>query len=179
MFRWARISAEEIFMAEKTNPVPPGFHTLTPHLTVRDADKALEFYKNALGAEILGVARMPDGKIMHAALRIGDSMLMLNEEMPEYGGLSPLSLGGTGVTIHIYTENVDAAFDRAVSAGAKVAMPLMDQFWGDRYGIVTDPFGHKWSIATHVKDMSFEEAQRAGDEAMANMPPPQSDRKTA
>ena len=104
-------------MAEKTNPVPPGFHTLTPHLTVRDADKALEFYKNALGAEILGVARMPDGKIMHAALRIGDSMLMLNEEMPEYGGLSPLSLGGTAVTVHVYTDNVDDAFNRAVSAG--------------------------------------------------------------
>src|SRR5207248_2276531 len=175
----AKISAEEIFMAEKTNPVPPGFHTLTPHLTVRDADKALEFYKNALGAEILGVARMPDGKIMHAALRIGDSMLMLNEEMPEYGGLSPLSLGGTAVTVHVYTDNVDDAFNRAVSAGAQVKMPLMDQFWGDRYGMVSDPFGHKWSLATHVKDLSPEEMQRAQDEAMANMPPPEAAKKTA
>jgi PhnB protein len=166
-------------MPEPVKAVPAGFHTLTPHLTVRDADKALEFYKNALGAEVLNVARMPDGKVMHAGLRIGDSMLMLNEEMPEYGGLSPLSVGGTGVTVHIYTENVDAAFDRAVSAGAKVAMPLMDQFWGDRYGIVTDPFGHKWSIATHVKDMSPEEMQQAQDEAMANMPPPSAARKTA
>jgi len=159
--------------------VPAGFHTLTPHLTVRDADKALEFYKNALGAEVLNVARMPDGKVMHAALRVGDSMLMLNEEMPEFGALSPLSNGGAGVTIHIYTENVDAAFDRAVSAGANVTMPLMDQFWGDRYGIVADPFGHKWSIATHVKDMSPEEMQRAQDEAMANMPPPAAAKKTA
>jgi uncharacterized glyoxalase superfamily protein PhnB len=159
--------------------VPAGFHTLTPHLTVRDADKALEFYKNALGAELLNVARMPDGKVMHAALRIGDSMLMLNEEMPEFGALSPLSNGGAGVTIHIYTENVDDAFNRAVNAGAQVAMPLMDQFWGDRYGLVTDPFGHKWSLATHVKDMSPEEMQRAQDEAMANMPPPESARKTA
>jgi len=159
--------------------VPTGFHTLTPHLTVRDADKALEFYKNALGAEILHVARMPDGKVMHAALRIGDSMLMLNEEMPEYGGLSPLAVGGTGVTIHIYTDGVDEAFDRAVSAGAKVAMPLMDQFWGDRYGMVVDPFGHKWSIAAHTKDMSPEEMQRAQDEAMAKMPPPTAERKTA
>jgi PhnB protein len=166
-------------MPEPVKAVPTGFHTLTPHLTVRDADKALEFYKNALGAEILNVARMPDGKVMHAGLRIGDSMLMLNDEFSEMGGLSPLSVGGTGVTIHIYTEDVDAAFDRALSAGAKVAMPLMDQFWGDRYGIVTDPFGHKWSIATHVKDMSPEEMQQAMDEAMAKMPPPETARKTA
>jgi PhnB protein len=159
--------------------IPTGFHTLTPHLTVRDADKALEFYKNALGAEVLHVARMPDGKVMHAGLRIGDSMLMLNEEFPEYGGLSPLSVGGTGVTIHIYTENVDEAFNRAVSAGANVAMPVMDQFWGDRYGMVTDPFGNKWSIATHSKDMSPEEMQRAMDEAMAKMPPPEAAKKTA
>jgi len=165
-------------MPEPVKAVPAGFHTLTPHLTVRDADKALEFYKNALDADVLNVARMPDGKVMHAALRIGDSMLMLNEEMPEFGALSPLSNGGAGVTIHIYTENVDAAFDRAVSAGANVTMPLMDQFWGDRYGMVADPFGHKWSIATHVKDMSPEEMQRAQDEAMANMPPPAA-RKTA
>ena len=108
---------------------------------------------------------------MHAGLRLGDSMLMLNEEAPEYGTLSPLSTGGTGVTIHIYTKNVDKAFNRAVSAGAQVKMPVMDQFWGDRYGLVADPFGHKWSIATHTKDMSPEEMQRAQDEAMAKMPP--------
>ena len=110
-------------MSEQVKAVPEGFHTLTPHLTVRDADKALEFYKNALGAEVQSVARMPNGKIMHALLRVGDSMLMLNEEAPEYGALSPLSTGGTGVTIHIYTDNVDAAFNRAVSAGAQVKMP--------------------------------------------------------
>jgi PhnB protein len=166
-------------MAEKVQAVPAGFHTLTPHLTVRNADKALEFYKNALGAEVLGAARMPDGRIMHAALRVGHSMLMLNEEMPEYGGLSPQSLNGTGVTIHIYTDNVDEAFNRAVSAGAQVKMPLMDQFWGDRYGLVQDPFGHKWSLATHVKDLSPEEMQRAQDEAMAKMPPAQAAKKTA
>ena len=159
--------------------VPSGFHTLTPHLTVRDADKALDFYKNALGAEILNVARMPDGKVLHAMLRIGDSPLMLNDEFPEMGGLSPLSTGGSGVTIHIYTENVDQAFDRAVNAGAKVKMPLMDQFWGDRYGIVTDPFGHSWSLATHIKDLSPEEMQRGQDEAMAKMPPQPAERKTA
>jgi len=166
-------------MAGKVQAIPTGFHTLTPHLTVRDADKALEFYKKALGAEILGVARMPDGRVIHAALRIGDSMLMLNEEMPEFGGLSPLSVGGTGVTIHIYTENVDEAFIRAVSAGAQVKMPLMDQFWGDRYGLVQDPFGHKWSLATHVKELSPEEMQHAQDEAMAKMPAPAAVKKTA
>jgi PhnB protein len=165
-------------MPEKAKAVPEGFHTLTPHLTVRDADKALEFYQKALGAEILNVARMPDGKVMHASLRIGDSMLMLNDEFPEMGGLSPLSVGGTGVTIHIYTDNTDEAFNRAVAAGAQVVMPLMDQFWGDRYGMITDPFGHKWSIATHVKDMSQDEMQRAQDEAMSQMPPPPA-KKTA
>jgi uncharacterized glyoxalase superfamily protein PhnB len=160
-------------MPDKAKAVPAGFHTLTPHITVRDADKALEFYKRAFGAEVLNVARMPNGKVMHAAVQIGDSKLLLNEESPEYGALSPLSTGGTGVVLHIYLENVDAAFDRAVSAGAEVKMPLMDQFWGDRYGVVADPYGHKWSLATHIKDMSPEEMQRAQDEAMASM------RKTA
>ncbi len=122
---------------------------------------------------------MPEKVQAVPPLRIGDSMLMLNEEMPEYGGLSPLSVGGTGVTIHIYTDDVDTAFNRAVSSGAKVAMPLMDQFWGDRYGIVSDPFGHKWSLATHIKDLSPEEMQSAQEEAMANMPPPEAARKTA
>jgi len=149
--------------------VPSGFHTLTPHITVCNADQALEFYKKAFGAEVQNVARMPNGKVMHAALQIGDSKLMLNEESPEFGALSPLSTGGSGVMLHIYLENVDAAFDRAVSAGAEVKMPLMDQFWGDRYGVVADPYGHKWSLATHIKDMSPEEMQVAQDEAMASM----------
>jgi uncharacterized glyoxalase superfamily protein PhnB len=166
-------------MPEKVKAVPPGFHTLTPHLIVRNAAEALEFYKKALGAEVLNVAHTPDGKIMHASLRIGDSMLMLNDEMPQYGALSPLGHGGTSVTIHIYTEDVDSVFNRAVAAGAKVKMPVMDQFWGDRYGALTDPYGHSWSIATHVKDLSPEEMQRAQDEAMANMKPPSAERKTA
>ena len=158
-------------MAGKVQAIPPGFHTLTPHLIVRNADEAIEFYKKALGAEVLNVARMDDNRIMHAALRIGDSILMLNDEMPEYGALSPLANGGSGVTIHVYTEDVDSAYNRAVSAGAKVKMPLMDQFWGDRYGVVTDPYGHSWSLASHVKDMSPEEMQRAQDDAFAKMPP--------
>ncbi len=156
-------------MPEQVKAVPPGFHTLTPHLTVRNAEQALEFYKNAFGADVLHVAHMPDGKVMHASLRIGDSMLMLNDEFPDYGTLSPLSTGGSAVTIHIYTENVDAAFNRAVSAGAQVKMPLADQFWGDRYGVVADPFGHKWSLGAHIKDMSPEEMQREQDRAIAAM----------
>ena len=169
-------------MSQKVQPIPQGFHTLTPHLIVRNADQAIEFYKKAFGAELIGgIARMPNGKVMHAELRIGDSFLMLNDEMPEFGALSPVSGGGASVTIHIYTNNVDAAFERATSAGAQVSMPLMDQFWGDRYGLVTDPSGHKWSLATHVKDLSPEQMKVAMDEAMAKMPPPRAgrERKTA
>jgi uncharacterized glyoxalase superfamily protein PhnB len=157
-------------MSEHVKAVPPGFHTLTPHLTVRNAEQVLEFYKKAFGAEIGHVARMPNGKVMHASLKIGDSQLMLNDEMPEYGVLSPVSTGGNSpVTIHIYIENVDEAFNRAVSAGAKVKMPLEDQFWGDRYGVVTDP---SWSLAAHVKDLSPEEMESGMKDAMAKMPPP-------
>jgi uncharacterized glyoxalase superfamily protein PhnB len=164
----------------KVNAIPDGFHTLTPHLTVRNAEEALDFYKRAFDAEIGQVAYMPNGKVMHASLKIGDSMLMLNDEMPDYGVLSPLSAGGNSpVTIHIYTEKVDEAFDRAVSAGAQVKMPVMDQFWGDRYGVVSDPYGHKWSLAAHVRDVSPEEMERGMKEAMATMPPPEAQRKTA
>jgi PhnB protein len=166
-------------MPDKIEAKPAAFHTLTPHLTVRNAAQAIEFYQKALGAEVVRVFHLPDGKVMHATLRVGDSMLMLNDEFPEFGALSPLAHGGTGVTIHIYTENVDEAFGRAVSAGAQVKMPLMDQFWGDRYGLVTDPFGHSWSLASHIKDMSSEEMERAQNEAMAKMPPPAAERKTA
>ena len=164
----------------KVKAIPDGFHTLTPHLTVRNAKEALDFYKRAFGAEIGQVAYTPDGKVMHAGLKIGDSMLMLNDEMPEYGVLSPLSSGGNSpVTIHIYTENVDEAFNRAVSAGAQVKMPVMDQFWGDRYGVVSDPYGHKWSVAAHVRDVSPQEMERGMKEAVAKMPPPEAQRKTA
>ena len=167
-------------MSQTAKAVPQGFHTLTPHLTVRNADQAIEFYKKAFGAEVLGdVARLPNGKVMHALLRIGDSNLMLNDEMPEMGALAPVSAGSSPVTIHIYTPDVDAAFNRATSAGAQVKMPLMDQFWGDRYGVVTDPSGHQWSLAAHVRDLSPEEMRRGMNEAMAKMPARQAERKTA
>jgi len=148
-------------------PIPDGYHTLTPFLTVRDAARAIEFSKAAFGAQERGVMKGPDGKIMHAELKIGDSIIMLSDEFPEYGALSPLSTGGVGLGLHIYVDGVDAAFDRAVKAGAEVEMPVMDQFWGDRYGKLKDPFGHKWSIATHTKDLSMDEMKHGMDEAMA------------
>jgi PhnB protein len=149
--------------------IPDGYHTLTPFLTVRDAVRAIEFYKQAFGAVERGVAKGPDGKVMHAELKIGDSIIMLGDEYPEFGALSPLSTGGAGMGLHIYVDGVDAAFDRAVKAGAQVEMPVADQFWGDRYGKLKDPFGHKWSIATHTKDMSMDEMKHNMDEAMEKM----------
>jgi PhnB protein len=154
-------------MGNHAQAVPAGFHTLTPHLTVRNASDAIEFYKEAFGAEVLNVAYMPNGKIMHALLQLGDSRLMLNDEVPEFGSLSPLSTGGTGVTLHVYTEDVDAMYRRAISAGATVRIEPADQFWGDRYGILMDPYGFKWGLATHIKDLSPEEMQRAQDQAVA------------
>jgi len=155
-------------------PVPEGYHTLTPFLTVRDAARAIEFYKQAFGAEVRGgVAKGPDGKVMHAELQIGDSVIMLTDEYPEFGAVSPQSSGGAGMGLHIYVDGVDAAFDRAVKAGAQVEMPVSDQFWGDRYGKLKDPFGHKWSIATHIKDMSADEMKRSMDEAMQKMGEPE------
>lgn len=160
-------------------PIPEGYHTLTPYLTVRDAARAIEFYKQAFGAQERGVMKAPDGKVMHAELKIGDSIIMLADEFPERGVLSPQSSGGAGMGLHIYLEGVDAAFDRAVKAGAQVEMPVTDQFWGDRYGKLKDPFGHKWSIATHTKDMSADEMKRNMDEAMKKMAQPEKLQKTA
>jgi PhnB protein len=149
-------------------PIPEGYHTLTPSLTVRNAERAIEFYKQAFGAEVRGgVAKGPDGKVMHAELKIGDSVIMLSDEYPEFGSKSPQSIGDSGMGLHIYLDNVDAAFDRAVKAGASVEIPVMDQFWGDRYGKLKDPFGHKWSMATHVRDMSRDEMEKGMDEAFA------------
>ncbi|MDP9159582.1 MAG: VOC family protein [Acidobacteriota bacterium] len=157
-------------MTDKVKPIPDGYHTLTPHLTVRDAARALDFYQKAFGAQILHVHKMPDGKIMHATIKIGDSLCMLNDEFPEWQTLSPVSTAGSGVTLHIQIEDVDTAFKQAVSAGATVKMPLMDMFWGDRYGTVSDPFGHTWSLATHVRDVSPEEMQQASEAMSQEMP---------
>jgi PhnB protein len=154
-------------------PIPEGYHTLTPYLTVRDARRAIDFYKQAFGAVERGVMNGPDGKVMHAELMIGDSIVMLADEFPEFGAVSPQAIGGSASGLHIYVENVDSAFDRAVKAGAAVEMPVGDMFWGDRYGKLKDPFGHKWSIATHTADLSLEEMKKGMDEAMAKMPMPE------
>ena len=153
-------------------PIPDGYHTLTPYMTVRDAARAIGFYKQAFGAKERGVMKAPDGKVMHAELLIGDSIVMLADEFPEFGSLSPETTGGAGMGLHIYIEDVDTAFDRAVKAGATVEMPVADMFWGDRYGKLKDPFGHKWSIGTHKADLSPEEMKRGMEEAMAKMPLP-------
>jgi len=166
-------------MPNTVKAIPDGFHTLTPHITVRDAAGAIEFYKKALNAELLNAARTPDGRIMHATLRIGDAVLMLNDEFPEWGGqLAPRSEVG-GYMIHIYVDNVDALFNQAIAAGATAKMPLMDQFWGDRYGTLLDPYGFRWSLATHIKDMSPEEMQKAQAEMMKQMAQKMPQKKTA
>jgi len=159
-------------MAGKVKPIPEGYHTLTPYLTIKGADKAIDFYKKALGAEEIFRMPMPDGKtVAHAELMIGDSHLMISEECPQPGGaVSPATAKHTTVTVHMYVNDVDAAFKRAVSAGATGVMPPVDMFWGDRFAKVADPFGHHWSIATHVKDLSPDEMAAAAKEAFANMP---------
>jgi PhnB protein len=151
-------------------PIPEGSHAITPGLVVKNANKAIEYYKTALGAQVLGVMRGPDGQsVMHAELKIGDSKFYLGDEYPEMGAVSPQTLGGSAVSLNIYTDDSDALFKRAVAGGATVAMPLTDMFWGDRYGKIVDPFGHQWGISTHVKDVSPEEMERLGKEWMAEM----------
>ncbi len=142
-------------------PIPQGFHTVTPHLICAGAADAIEFYQKAFGAVELSRVPGSNGKLMHASIRIGDSVIMLNDEMPEWNTFGPKSLKASPVTIHLYVEDADAVFEQAVRAGAKVTMPLDDMFWGDRYGKVEDPFGHQWSIGTHAKDMTEEEMQKA------------------
>lgn len=142
-------------------PIPDGMRTVTPHLVCGGAANAIEFYKKAFGAvEVMRVPG-PDGKLMHAAIRIGDSMVMLVDEYPDWGSVGPKALKGTPVTIHLCVEDVDSFADRAIRAGAKIIMPIDDMFWGDRYGILEDPFGHRWSVATHIKDVDPVEAARA------------------
>jgi PhnB protein len=136
------------------NPIPQGFRTLTPHIVVNDGVKALEFYKKAFGAEERMRVPVPGGtSVMHAQLKIGDSILMIGSEFPP-DCLGPVARGGTSVFLHLYLPDADAAFDRAVKAGCTINMPMSDCFWGDRYGVVQDPFGHRWSLATHKQDLT-------------------------
>jgi PhnB protein len=148
-------------------PIPDGYHAVTPYLIVKDAAAAIEFYKRAFGAVELFRMPQPDGRIGHAELRIGDSPVMLADEHPEIGALGPQSIGGTPVTMHLYVEDVDATVVNAVLAGGTVTRPVADQFYGDRNGGVTDPFGHVWFVATHKEDLSPEEIERRAAEQHA------------
>jgi len=147
--------------ANKVNPIPADMHTVTPHIVCAGAAQAIEFYKKAFGATEEARLPGPDGKLMHAMIRINGSAVMLVDENPEWGMLGPKSLKGTPVTIHLYVEDADAFVTKAEKAGARVTMPVAEMFWGDRYGKIEDPFGHHWSIATHVRDVSMDEAQEA------------------
>lgn len=152
---------------EQVKHIPEGMQTITPHLICKNAKDAIEFYKKAFNA-IEGMRlEGPDGKLMHANIQIGDSKLMMAEEYPDWGTLGPNTLKGTPVTLHLYVEDAEKAFAQAVNAGATVKMPLADMFWGDRYGIVVDPFGHQWSIAMHIRDVSMEEMQANAGKACA------------
>lgn len=150
-------------MSPQAKPIPEGFSTITPYLIVRNAEAAIDFYKKAFGAQEISRQPGPDGKtILHATIKIGDSVLMLNDECPDWGCRGPESLGGTPVSIHLYVTDVDASFQQAIDAGAAVTMQVNDTFWGDRFGKLKDPFGHEWSIATHTEDLTPQQiSQRA------------------
>lgn len=149
----------------RPDPIPEGLHTLTPHLTVKGAADAIAFYEKAFGAEELMRQAGPGGSIMHARIRIGDSSVMLNDEFPEHGSLGPTE--NSAVALHLYVEDVDAVYARAVEAGCEVLFPLSDTFWGDRYGLLRDPFKHRWSVASRVEDVSPEECDRRAAEAFS------------
>jgi PhnB protein len=153
-------------------PIPDGYHTLTPALTVKNGAEAIEFYKRALGAEEIMRIPGPDGRLMHAEMKIGDSRFMLGEEMPEQGCRAPASVGAVSSSLYVYVQDVDKAFRRAVEGGAKPVMPVTDMFWGDRFGQVEDPSGHRWGLATHKEDPSPEEMARRQKEFFAQMAQP-------
>jgi PhnB protein len=150
-------------------PIPDGYHSITPYLFVDDAHGAIDFYKRAFGATERGVMEGPDGKVVHAELQIGDSALMLSDPFEQQTGTPPKELGGTTAAVFLYVEDVDAVVQQAADAGATVAAPPEDMFWGDRFGRITDPFGHQWQVATHTEDLSPEEIAERGKEAMAGM----------
>jgi PhnB protein len=149
----------------QVKPIPDGMHTVTPHLICAGAADAIEFYKKAFNAVDLGRMMGPQGKLLHGAIRIGDSTVMLADEFPDWGAFGPKSLKSSPVTIHLYVEDVDAFVAHAAAAGAKITMPLQDMFWGDRYCKLEDPFGHQWSVATHIRDVSPDEMQQAAQKA--------------
>lgn len=147
-----------------TKTIPDGFSSVTPHLVIKDCAKAIDFYKKALDAREIYRSLMPDGRIMHAMIQIGNSFVMMADEFPDMGAVGPVTLGGTPMSLHIYTDDADKLFNQAIKAGATQTMPIDDMFWGDRYGQIKDPFGHSWAIATHKKDVSPEEMEKAAKE---------------
>jgi PhnB protein len=164
-------------MTASAKPIPKGFHTVTPSLVVRNAAQAIEFYKKALGAEELMRMATPTGKIGHAELKIGDSIIFVTDESPEMGTKSPQTLGGTAASLYLYVEDVDKAFQRAIEAGGKTAMPVADMFWGDRFGSIADPYGHTWGLSTHTQDLTEQEIEKAAKDFYAQMA--QQHKKTA
>ena len=145
---------------KKVNPIPADYAGITPYLSVKGAADAIEFYKKAFGATEMMRLANPDGTLGHAELKIGDALIMLADEYPDYGNLSPKTLGGSAVRLHMYVEDVDAFFEKAIAAGAKVLIPVADQFYGDRSGRLEDPFGHVWLVSTHVEDVEPEDMQQ-------------------
>ena len=156
-------------MKKSNQPIPPGFHTVTASLIVRNAAQAIEFYKKALGAEEIMRMAGPDGKIGHAELKIGDSIIFLTDESPTMNCKSPQTLGGTANSLYLYVEDVDTAFQRAIDAGGKVNMPVTDMFWGDRFGNFVDPYGHNWGISTHTQDLTEQEIEEGAKAFYAQM----------
>jgi PhnB protein len=156
---------KDTFMSVKA--IPAGHHTASPYLAIKNAAEALEFYKKAFGANEIYKLMMPDGRLGHAEMRVGDSIIMMADEFPEYGGKAPQTLGGSPVSIYLYVEDVDAFFKKALAAGAKERKPVMDQFYGDRSGQLEDPFGHLWWVATHKEDVAPEEIQKRAEAMFA------------
>lgn len=156
-------------MTRSTQPIPKGFHSVTPSLFVRNAAQAIEFYKKALGAEEIMRMAGPDGKIGHAELKIGDSIIFLSDESPSFGTKSPQALGGVTGGLYVYVADVDKAFQRAVDAGGQTKMPVADMFWGDRVGNFIDPFGHSWTLSTHTQDLTEQEMEEGAKKFNAQM----------
>ena len=144
-----------------TEPIPSGFSSITPHIIIKGCSDAIEFYKKAFDAVEIYKSLMPDGRVMHAMIQIGNSFVMAADEFPEMGATSPNTIGGTSTSLHIYTQDADKMYNQAIKAGATPIMPINNMFWGDRYGQVQDPYGHRWAIATHMKDVTPEEMQEA------------------
>jgi PhnB protein len=172
LFRIASLNLDPYRTEVRTmpvQPVPEGYHTVTPYLAVDDATAAIDFYQRAFGAKERGRMAAPDGKIGHAELEIGDALIMLSDPFPQFQARPPKEIGGTSVGVFLYVDDVDAVYKQAIDAGATSTMEPADQFWGDRFGSVTDPFGHSWQIATHVEDVSPEEMAKRAEEAFAAM----------